>query len=64
MVKKSTLKLTIRRETLRKLGGMDLARVVAGGPGAAAYDTVDPAGCAKANDSEGLGTGCPSPAKP
>jgi hypothetical protein len=57
-MKKSTLKLVIRRETIRALSQLDLVRVAAGGnPDAQRMDTVNPE------------TGCPfvqaaQPAKP
>jgi hypothetical protein len=57
-MKKSTLKLVIRGETLRVLAEMDLVRVVGGNPDARLMDT------------EGPNTGCPlvqpaaQPAKP
>ena len=56
-MKKSTLKLVIRRETLRVLAEMDLVRVVGGNPDARLMDT------------EGPNTSCPlvqaaQPAKP
>lgn len=41
MMKKSTLKLVIRRETLRVLAELDLVRVAAGGLGARLMDTDD-----------------------
>jgi hypothetical protein len=41
MMKKATLKLGIRRETLRVLGALDLARAAAGGPNARLMDTED-----------------------
>jgi hypothetical protein len=46
-VMKPTLKLAIRRETLRALAQLDLARVVGGNPGAQQLGT------------EGPETGCP-----
>ncbi len=56
-MKKSTIKLAVRRETLRVLAGMDLVRVVGGNPDARQMDT------------EGTNTSCPlaqaaQPAKP
>jgi hypothetical protein len=39
MMKKSTLKLAIRRETLRALAQLDLARVAGGKPDALQLDT-------------------------
>jgi hypothetical protein len=46
MMKKSTLKLTIRRETLRTLAQLDLARVTGGKPDAQRFDTDNPeTGC-------------------
>lgn len=56
-MKKSTLKLAVRRETLRALAHLDLVRVVGGNPDAQQLDTVNPE------------TGCPfvqlaQPAKP
>lgn len=56
-MKKSTLKLTVRRETLRTLAQLDLARVAGGNPEGQRFDTEGPA------------TGCPLgqpavPAKP
>jgi hypothetical protein len=45
-VKKSTLKLAIRRETLRTLAQLDLARVAGGEPDVPQLDTVNPeTGC-------------------
>lgn len=41
MMKKATLKLGIRRETLRVLGELDLVRAVAGGSDAQLMDTAD-----------------------
>lgn len=41
MMKKATLKLGIRRETLRVLGELDLVRAAAGGPDAQLMDTAD-----------------------
>ena len=41
-MKKSTLKLVIRRETLRVLAEMDLVRVVGGNPDARLMDTEGP----------------------
>jgi hypothetical protein len=46
MMKKSTLKLAIRRETLRALAQLDLVRVVGGNPDAL-------------QDTGNAGTGCP-----
>jgi hypothetical protein len=57
-MKRSTLKLAIRREALRILAGMELVRVVGGEPDAQQVDTGN------------AGTGCPLvqpaavPAKP
>jgi hypothetical protein len=57
-MKKSTLKLLIRRDTLRVLAELDLVRVVGGNPDARQLDTASPE------------TGCPlvqlagPPAKP
>lgn len=46
MMKKSTLKLTIRRETLRALAQLDLARVAGGNQDAQRFDTDNPeTGC-------------------
>jgi len=47
MMKKSTLKLTMRRETLRALAQLDLARVAGGDPDAQQAGTG------------GAATGCP-----
>jgi hypothetical protein len=55
-MKRSTVKLVIRRETLRQLTGMEVR--LAGG----ALDTSGGVtGCARAQqaDSAGAGTGCP-----
>ncbi|HEX8115559.1 MAG TPA: hypothetical protein VF516_47865 [Kofleriaceae bacterium] len=41
-MKKSTLKLTIRRETLRALAQLDLARVAGGKPDALQMETEGP----------------------
>ena len=38
-MKKATLKIGIRRETLRVLGELDLARAAAGGPDVQVMDT-------------------------
>jgi hypothetical protein len=38
-MKKATLKLGIRRETLRVLGALDLVQAAAGGPDARVMDT-------------------------
>ena len=63
-MKKSTLKLVIRRETLRVLAAMELARVAGGGtPDAQLLDSEGPAtGCVNAQllDSGGPATGCPN----
>jgi hypothetical protein len=40
-MKKATLKLGIRRETLRVLGSLDLVRAAAGGPNVRVMDTED-----------------------
>lgn len=40
-MKKATLKLEIRSETIRVLGSLDLARAAAGGPEARLFDTGD-----------------------
>lgn len=46
MMKKSTCKLAIRRETLRALAQLDLARVAGGNPDAQQLGTEGPAtGC-------------------
>jgi hypothetical protein len=65
MMKKSTLKLVIRRETLRVLGELELVRVAGGDPNAVAVDTGNAGtGCpnvqAVALDSGNAGTGCPN----
>jgi hypothetical protein len=61
-MKKSTFKLVIRRETLRVLAGMELARVAGGGnQDAQLLDSEGPAtGCVKAQllDTGGPATGC------
>jgi hypothetical protein len=45
-MKKSTLKLSIRRETLQVLAEMDLVRVAGGNPNAQQLDTEGPnTGC-------------------
>jgi len=45
-MKKSTLKLSVRRETLLVLAEMDLVRVAGGNPDARQMDTVNPeTGC-------------------
>ncbi|HEX8115288.1 MAG TPA: hypothetical protein VF516_46495 [Kofleriaceae bacterium] len=49
-MKKSTLKLAIRRETLRALAQLDLVRVAGGNPDAQQAGTVNPE------------DGCPFPA--
>lgn len=63
-MKKTTLKLAIRRETLRVLAGMELALVAGGGnPDAQLLDTGNAGtGCVNAQllDSEGPATGCPN----
>ena len=63
-MKKTTLKLVIRRETVRVLAGMELARVAGGGNAdAQLLDTEGPAtGCVNAQlfDSDGPATGCPN----
>jgi hypothetical protein len=41
-MKKATLKLEIRRETLRVIAELDLVRVAAGGPDAQLMDTGGP----------------------
>jgi hypothetical protein len=56
-MKKSTLKLVIRRETLRVIAELELVRVAGGNPDAQLFDTASPE------------TGCPNiqvalPAKP
>jgi hypothetical protein len=56
---RSTLKLVVRRETLRVLAGMEMARVGGGGP---QYGTGGPeTGCplAKIADTASPETGCP-----
>jgi hypothetical protein len=66
MMKRSTLKLTICRETLRVLAVMELAHVAGGDPGAQLIDTGNAGtGCPNvaALDSAGPVTGCPPPAK-
>jgi hypothetical protein len=40
-MKKATLKLGTRRETLRVLGALDLVRAAAGGPDVRVMDTED-----------------------
>jgi hypothetical protein len=63
-MKKSTLKLVIRRETLRLLAGMDLVRVGGGNADAQQLDTGNAGtGCpnVKLVDSEGPVTGCVKP---
>jgi hypothetical protein len=57
MMKRSTLKLTVRRDTLRALAGVELARVAGGTQDAQLFDSAGPV------------TGCPNvqpalPAKP
>jgi hypothetical protein len=56
MMKKSRLKLTVRRDTIRALAGVELARVAGGIPGAEQFDSAGPV------------SGCPNvpalPAKP
>lgn len=47
MMKKSTLKLAIRRETIRALSQLELVRVIGGNPDALQRDTGN------------AGTGCP-----
>jgi hypothetical protein len=67
MMKRSALKLTICRETLRVLAGMELARAGGGNPGAPLFDTAAAGtGCPNVApfDSAGAGTGCPLPVKP
>jgi hypothetical protein len=63
-MKKSTLKLVIRRQTLRVLAGMELVRVAGGGNAdPQLLDTGGPVtGCpnVKLLDSEGPATGCPN----
>jgi hypothetical protein len=45
-MKKPTFKLTIRRETLRDLARLDLARIAGGNPNAPLFDTGSPeTGC-------------------
>jgi hypothetical protein len=60
-MKRSTVKLVIRRETLRLLTGMELRLAGGGNPDAQLLDTGCPAtGCVnvKLLDSEGPATGC------
>jgi hypothetical protein len=67
MMKRSALKLTICRETLRVLGGMELIRVGGGNAGAPLFDSGNAVtGCPNVApfDSAGPVTGCPLPAKP
>ena len=54
-MKKATLKLGIRRETLRVLAELDLVRVAAGGPGARLMDTEDINRCVAALADTGAG---------
>jgi hypothetical protein len=64
-MKKSTLKLVIRRETLRVLAELEFVRVAGGNPDAQLFDTASPeTGCplvqAVAFDTAGPVTGCPN----
>lgn len=63
-MKKSKLKLVIRRETLRVLAGMEFALVAGGGnPDPRLFDTRNPAtGCPGAllDTHGGPATGCPN----
>jgi hypothetical protein len=66
MMKKSPLKLMLRRETLRVLAGMELAHVAAGTGGVQAFDTGNAGtGCPHVvlRDSAAAGAACP-PATP
>jgi hypothetical protein len=60
-MKKSTLKLAIRRETLRALAQLDLVRVAGGNPNVQQVGTGGPeTGCPYVRlDTEGPATGCP-----
>jgi hypothetical protein len=61
MMRKATLKLGIRRETLRVLAELDLARAAAGGPDVQVMDTGgDNRTCVAQAlaDSGNAGTGC------
>lgn len=63
-MKRSTLKLEVRRETLRVLAELELIRVAGGNLAAVAVDTGNAGtGCPNARvaiDTGGAATGCPN----